>query len=389
MNQEFKYRELLKDELFIYWRLNPTDELDSYWKDYVSNNKSRSILLNKAIREFDAIHQKKGFSKDIDASKISLIHRKAIERKKILKHKQFILFFRYSAAAIFVAAIITALYIYNNRDINLFESEFATIGNVMDEDNVLLSSGNKTLKLNNNSKLVISEKDNSTIVKEDGAEHSVHTIDVEKNTLSVPYGKRTSIVLSDGSTIHLNSGTRLEFPARFTGNKREIHVEGEAFIEVKHDNSKPFIVSTPRSQITVYGTSFNVSSFNEDEVESVVLVSGKIEVENEQSSLILNPNELAIISDNKISRETVNVSEYISWKSGYMELNKVPLNEVLKKISRYYNIEFNFNNDLDFYSRTCSGKLFLSDNLNDVLEAFSRITFLDYDKSGNSVTIYK
>ena len=388
MNQEYKYRELLNDELFIYWRLNPTDELDSYWKDYSAKNKNKSLLLNKAIEEFEKIQLQKGFSNEIDSSNIGLIHQKANDRKKVLKHKQFILFCRYSAAAIFIIAFITALYLQNSNK-SLYESEFATIGSVMDDDNVLLSSGGKTLKLKNNSTLVVSAKENSTIINEDGTEQSSHTIDVENNILSVPYGKRTSIVLSDGSTVHLNSGTKMEFPARFIGNKREIIVEGEAFIEVQPDNNKPFIVRTPRSRIHVYGTSFNVSSYTEDIIESVVLVSGKVAVENKERSLILNPNEMALISDGEISHEIVNVSEYISWKSGYMELNKAPLNDVMKKISRYYNIEFKFNNDLDFYTRTCSGKLFLSENLNDVLEAFSKMTFLDYEQNDNRITIYE
>jgi len=70
--------------------------------------------------------------------------------------------------------------------------------------------------------------------------------------------------------------------------------------------------------------------------------------------------------------------EYISWKNGYMELNKTPLADLLKKIGRYYNLEFNYDASLNLQEQTCSGKLFLSDNLNDVLESFSKMTFLDY-----------
>jgi transmembrane sensor len=74
----------------------------------------------------------------------------------------------------------------------------------------------------------------------------------------------------------------------------------------------------------------------------------------------------------------VDVTEYVSWKNGYMNLNKNSLTEVLRKIGRYYNVEFHFDNTLKLKEQTCSGKLYLSENINDVLESFSQMTFLKY-----------
>jgi len=177
--------------------------------------------------------------------------------------------------------------------------------------------------------------------------------------------------------VYVNSGSELEFPSAFSGKTREISVKGEIFIEVtKQDH--PFIIHTSQSQITVYGTSFNVSSYADEQSELVVLVNGSVEVKTASSSLILKPSEMAKIDNGNIQRKQVNVMEYISWKNGYMELNKTPLADLLKKIGRYYNLEFNYDASLNLQEQTCSGKLFLSDNLNDVLESFSKMTFLDY-----------
>ncbi|HOI80566.1 MAG TPA: DUF4974 domain-containing protein, partial [Petrimonas sp.] len=131
--------------------------------------------------------------------------------------------------------------------------------------------------------------------------------------------------------------------------------------------------------ITVYGTSFNVSSYTDDPSESVVLVNGSVEVKSAGNSLMLKPNQKAEISNGSIQQQQVDVMEYTSWKNGYMLLNKTSLTNVLKKIGRYYNIEFNYDAGLKLHNQTCSGKLFLSDNFEDVLQSFSKMTFLNYN----------
>jgi ferric-dicitrate binding protein FerR (iron transport regulator) len=175
----------------------------------------------------------------------------------------------------------------------------------------------------------------------------------------------------------------MEFPSLFSGKKREISVEGEIFIEVVKQDNTPFVIHTPHSQIAVYGTSFNISSYADDKSESVVLVNGSVEVKSQNSAVLLRPNELAEIENGIILRNQVDVSDYIAWTNGYMQLNKIPLNEVLKRIGRYYNVEFLYDPDMDLHDQTCSGKLFLSDNFNDVLEAFSTMTYLHCEKQSN------
>lgn len=98
------------------------------------------------------------------------------------------------------------------------------------------------------------------------------------NQLIVPAGKRSSITFSDGTRIWLSASSRVVYPIEFMENKREIYVEGEAFLDVYHDKKRPFIVKTNRMDIQVLGTTFNVCAYEDESTQTVVLVTGKVEV---------------------------------------------------------------------------------------------------------------
>ena len=239
------------------------------------------------------------------------------------------------------------------------------------------------MKLNQNAEIVLSANGNALITDESVQGKQAIGLSEEKlNKLIVPYGKRASVLLSDGTRVWLNSGTELEFPAVFPGSSREIRVRGEIFIDVVKQD-KPFLVHTLHSQIEVFGTSFNVNAYEEEDRESVVLVEGSVKVKNnvDNQSVVLSPNQIAEIANGGIKSKAVDVSEYISWKSGFIQFNKTPIDEILRKVARYYNVKFNYNENLHLNTKTCSGKLYLSDDIKDVLKAFADITLLNYEKT--------
>ncbi len=210
------------------------------------------------------------------------------------------------------------------------------------------------------------------------------------NRLVVPYGKRSNIVLSDGSKIWINSGTQLDFPTDFVGNKREIKVNGEIYIEVVNDNKKPFIVNAGKMAIQVYGTSFNVTAYDDEEISSVVLVEGSVGVTTPgYESTVLSPNEKLDLSSGGISKEVVDVSEYISWTRDVLEFDETPISEVLSKIGRYYNVQFENSPDIRLNEQTCSGKLFLSNNLDSVMISISVLSSTEYERNNNIIHIRK
>ena len=402
MKPHYSSKDFLSDELFLYWRLNPTKEMDLFWTEYITRNDHLKVEFNEAIEEFDKINRLpvskglqeikpeikqvnnqgvnqgnyQGVEQEVESEIKQPIKQKKIRRRNIIRYAA-------SVAAVALLALITYIYFAENNGLNR-EPETAYIGEVVQDGSVQLYSGNRVVTLDNNSVLKISEEGKSALIEDHDSDREVY-LDNINNKLVVPYGHRSSIKLSDGSMVYLNSGTTIEFPTAFNKKRREITVSGEIFIEVAENKNQPFVIHTDRSMITVHGTSFNLSSYSGEKSESVVLVEGSVEVKNAGNSLLLKPNEMAEIAGGTISRSEINVSEYISWKKGYLELNNIPLTDLLLKISRYYNVEFRYKNEMNMSARTCMGKLFLSDNLDDVLEAFAGLTDLSYNRESDNM----
>lgn len=372
------YKDFLSDDLFVYWRIHPIKELNAFWENFIRKNEEHRKAFNKAIEVFEQIRDEQDSLQTTDTSLLQVLKNRIKKEKK----RRLRIIFTSSAAAVLLLTILSTLFMLYEKPGNMTQ-QLSSIGEVMDNSNIQLFTGSDMLEIDNNSTLNLSEKKHSAVIQNPFAKKEIDLNDNRTNTLVVPYGKRSTLILADGSKIYLNSGTKMEFPTSFSGKKREIRVEGEIFIDVKK-NKTPFVIHTPHSQILVYGTSFNVSSYAEDRRESVVLVNGSVEVRSENSTLLLNPSEMAEIENGAILRRKVDVSDYTGWTNGYMQFNKSPLNEVLKKIGRYYNVEFRYARDLDMNNQTCSGKLFLSESLDDVLQAFSKMTYLQCDKQDDT-----
>lgn len=381
MKMQYKSNDFLSDELFIYWRLNATKELDEHWNRFLKMNPQTADEFHLAISEFNIIQ-----SADQDFSAIEARVKRYIDEKLAMKRRKRQIFIYASSAATVALLILSSILFYNNTTQTPFGKD-STIGEVMSMQEIQLLSGNQVVSFGNNTVMDMSQKENNAVITDSISQKEVNLAHHKLNKLLVPFGKRTSIILSDGSKLYVNSGSEVEFPAVFDKNLREISVKGEVFIDVAKEANRPFMIHTPNSQIKVFGTCFNVSSYSNDEKESVVLVNGSVQVLSNNHSIMLNPNEIAEIKNGNIQSKQVDVSDYISWKNGFIQFNKTPLTDVLKKIGRYYNVEFKYKPDLNLQTTTCSGKLFLSDNLNDVLEAFSKMTFLAYEKNTNE-TIY-
>lgn len=173
-----------------------------------------------------------------------------------------------------------------------------------------------------------------------------------------PLAARTRFELPDGTIGWLNSGSTLKFPVRFKGKQREVVLSGEGFFKVMKDPEKPFIVKTSNMDIKALGTSFNVLAYPDDETCEITLESGKVIIEktmeNGKSSKLveLQPNHQVVISKKtykSVVRE-VSPSKYTSWKEGKLVFRNDPMNLVVKKIGRWYNVNINLQDkDLESY----------------------------------------
>ncbi|MDN5217342.1 FecR domain-containing protein [Fulvivirgaceae bacterium BMA12] len=166
---------------------------------------------------------------------------------------------------------------------------------------------------------------------------------------TVPKEKST-ILLPDGSLVHLNSVSKLTFPKAFDGDTREIVLEGEAFFEVARDETKPFVVRSGGLVTTVLGTSFNINAYGRDKEIQVAVVSGKVSVAKANDMVsephTLMPNNVAVYDTyNKAIRvDSRNTNELIAWREGVLKFDKVPLSQVAVTLERWYGLKVTLEN---------------------------------------------
>ncbi|GHU90597.1 anti-sigma factor [Bacteroidia bacterium] len=201
----------------------------------------------------------------------------------------------------------------------------------------------------------------------------------EFNTLTVPYGKRSSLTLEDGTHIWVNAGTFLVYPVTFDDDKREIYVDGEIYMDVAKEPNRPFHVKTSDMQVVVLGTSFNVTAYKSDNVSSVVLVNGSVQVRSKDNKkpYMLKPNDMFSKQDNRVNIKQVKASEFISWVNGMYICDNENLESILLRLSRYYNIKISI--DKDASGLLCSGKLDLKEDIRDVLNVLSSTAPVTYE----------
>ena len=162
-------------------------------------------------------------------------------------------------------------------------------------------------------------------------------------------GRKTTFNLPDGTVVKLNSSSKLKFPLYFSGNKREVMLEGEAFFEVVRDESNPFIIRSGNIITTVLGTSFNINAHQESDNIQVAVVSGKVKVESisesseagNEKSVLLTQNRKAVYEKNKASLTTsILEEEDIAWKDGIILFKNANEADVVRKLEEWYNVRF-------------------------------------------------
>ena len=193
------------------------------------------------------------------------------------------------------------------------------------------------------------------------------------NQLVVPYGKQTTLTLADGTRVWINAGSRLVYPVVFEKYKREIYVEGEVYMEVAHDAARPFTVHTGKMDVCVLGTKFYISSYGKDHTHEVVLLSGSVSVSaagQAEDAVRIVPGQQAVLdTSDKLAVSEVEAENYISWIHGYLPFNNERLENILERLSRYYNNRIECTPDAAML--TLSGKLDLKDDLSEVLKILS------------------
>jgi len=288
-----------------------------------------------------------------------------------------------SAAAVALLVIVGTLFFNKESTQKIITSE-QIVGKTLPGEDVKLLVGGDVITLNPDSE--IEQADGQMIYTDNtNAKKTIKTADIQMNKLIVPNGKRSSLILADGSKIWVNSGTEVEFPSKFNKSTRDIYVNGEIYIDVSKSKKQPFIVHTATCDVEVFGTSFNVSAYGDDEETSVVLVEGSVKISTPDNSVKMLPNEMVKVSAGNFSKQEIDVSLYTSWVKGVFIFDGTPVSEVLKKVGRYYNISFS--GAADIPDKKITGKLYLSENIDEVLSSISLLTSTTYKREDHVIKL--
>lgn len=204
-------------------------------------------------------------------------------------------------------------------------------------------------------------------------------------------GQKATITLSDGSVVKLNSESSITYPESFSDvATRDIKLSGEAFFEVKRDETKSFTIQTGDIVTTVLGTSFNISAFPDmDEIE-VTVTTGRVKVESNDdvvSELIPGQQASYSRSDNLLKVGEVDIRNYTAWKDGTIYLSDMTLLEASKILSRWYNVDFQFSGQ-EIKNCKIDGK-FKNDQLVNVLENLQFVIDFQFQIIDGDVVVIK
>ena len=166
--------------------------------------------------------------------------------------------------------------------------------------------------------------------------------EISYNEIEVPVGQRAFLTLSDGSTVWLNSRSKIKIPQSFNRKQRNVYLDGEAYFNVAKDEDKPFVVKTSRYDVKALGTEFNVLNYSEMTVFETTLINGSVEVSkvNGGEKVQLIPNEKVRFVDDRLEKKTVDSDSYSSWKEGVLTFDMEPFSEIIKKLELYYDVKF-------------------------------------------------
>lgn len=207
-------------------------------------------------------------------------------------------------------------------------------------------------------------------------------------TLKIPRGGEFRLTLEDGTEIWLNSETELKYPNHFPDNERRIILSGEAYFNVAPNPAKPFIVSTLKMDTKVLGTSFNVSAYPDESKDHTTLVTGSVEIRKKENgeTIRLHPGEQALLQDGKLAVHKVDTKLYTLWRMDRFTFSSENLEEVIRKLSRWYNVEFFFANS-SLKQKQFTGSLPKYADIAQVLGIIEMTTNIKFQIKDNTIII--
>lgn len=317
----------------------------------------------------------------------------AIERQTVLRSRRSLRTWGWCAAASVLVLFIGSWMFFQNT---LQSNPYLKMAGLVDIDtlhSICLYLGEQRVELDGQVEVHCLAATNQVEIKSvNGTSFKLSATGKEETylQLAVPTGAKAEVILADRSRIMVREQSKFSFPLHLAGNKRKVHLEGEAYMKVARNANKQFITETRNMSVVVLGTEFLVSAYPKSSEQSVLLVSGKVEVESSQGNrLVLTPNQRYTYNEatkkTNLSRN-VDPTLYICWRENLLEIKDEPLSDVLKKIEAIY--QTNFNYDWNALAKIrINGKLDVSVPLDELLDRLTKIAPIKLDGEERKITL--
>lgn len=207
------------------------------------------------------------------------------------------------------------------------------------------------------------------------------------NIISTPRGGQYTIILADGTKVWLNAATTLKFPAVFAGNERRVELNGEAYFEVAKNKAKPFKVSVNNMTVEVLGTHFNVMGYSDDNTTQTTLIEGSVKLTNGSNKAVLKPGEQGVLRKEQsvFNVQNVNTDDVVAWKNGYFTFKNEDIRVVMKKVSRWYDVDVVYHGNLG--KKSFGGSVSRFENVSELLKTIELTGAVHFNVGGRRISV--
>ena len=360
------------------WLEKPSNQL--IFNSYVKTN----YLIELNMFDFDTEKEKEKILREIKFS------------DKKVKVKKINTFFKY-AAILIIALGIGFFYLLNKP---LLVNEKSTIS--LEEITIIPGTNNAVLTLENGLDIVLENDidlslNGSSLIDDKliyNSESETKKKNLQYNYLTIPKGGQFFVQLSDGTNVWLNSDSKLKYPVNFLkGESRMVElIYGEAYFDVTKSTKNygdSFKVKTRIQEIEVLGTEFNLKAYEDEDEIITTLIEGKVKVGNGYEYKFLNPLDQSLIStkDSKVSISKVRrLFDEIAWKEGYFSFKHQTMKDIMKTLSRWYDISYTFENR-EVEHKSFTGVLDRESTIDQILIYIQKTNEIAYEIKDNTVII--
>ncbi|WP_256010650.1 FecR family protein [Desertivirga xinjiangensis] len=382
---------LIKDESFLNYCFRSNQEDVDYWENWLNENPG---LRAKVAEQKDLIiqlaHQSQNRELAVQVQNMKQLINQQSATTKHIGARQLVI--KLLAAAVLIGVVtLGILYVQNsNKPDTLASSSEVKIRNkalltLADGSKVVLDDVKNGTSIDENG-IIISKNANGQIIY-DASAVSNSSDKNAYNTVATPIGGQFEVILPDGTKVFLNAASSLQYPVSFNGKQRKVILNGEGYFEVAKNKKMPFSVSANGVDVQVLGTHFNISAYKNDDEIKTTLTEGSVRLQKGSHTTMLVPGQQGISVKDKsgITVRAANLDDVMAWRQGLIIFDNEGIREVMKKASRWYDIEVEYNGD--FTDKKFFGRISRYDSIKDLLDNMVITSGITYKIEGRRILI--